>query len=132
MKNMGDSQMLTKMGVATSILILLFSSPALPQSSNAIAGQWTVTWLGSTAHSQNGMTLTSAGDTLSGSYINDVGTSCPVSGNYVAANSRLTLRIACPQWSIDMEGDVTSNGKLVKGHYRAYANAVGQFQMEKP
>jgi hypothetical protein len=116
------------------LVVLCFPLLALSQSIADLNGHWTVVWLRNTAYARNALALTSSGDSLSGTYIDDAGDSCSVSGVFAAAGSAagstVTLHVACPNWSIRMQGVVALNGKMVKGDYQT-GQVVGEFQMEK-
>ena len=114
---------------ATAIALSILASTVFADSAG-LDGRWTVTWLSNS--SQNVMTLRASGSgSVLGSYTNDAGSDCPVSGNFSATNGALTLEIACPKWKIDMDGALAPGGKTAQGHYRAYSDSVGEFRMEK-
>jgi len=118
----------------TVVLAILCLAAAIPGrafavDSSDLTGHWTITWLAN--NTTNGVTLKAKGSRLSGNYINDDGASCPVHGTVYALKNVVTIQVACPRWDIRMEGQSQPDGRTISGTYRAYADAAGDFQMEK-
>jgi hypothetical protein len=111
-------------------ILLLLPSSAFALTPAEFAGRWSVTWDNS---SKNNMTLAVSGERFSGTYTNDAGASCSVTGNFLAAaaTAAVAFQIVCPLWDIRMDGRSTADGKSINGSYRAYVDGSGPFSMVK-
>ena len=109
------------------ILLAFVPMAALALNATDLNGRWIVTWLDN--NSSNAISLASVGDRFSGTYTNDAGASCTVSGNFLATEDRISLQVVCPAWDIRMEGVASPDGKIINGSYQAYTNSTGAFRM---
>jgi hypothetical protein len=105
------------------------STPDIPDILVDYSGNWTVKWLSN--NSLNSMTLAQKAGQLSGTYSNDLGESCPVTGEYHSDNRDIEISIECPGWSIDLTGFGSQNGSMITGNYSATGDATGRFVMAK-
>jgi hypothetical protein len=109
--------------------LAIFPGSALAQSAqDSIAGDWIAVW---SKNNTNPLHLENKGGRLSGTYKNDKPDTCAVTGNFAALNRHLALTIVCPDWDIRMEGQLSSDGKTVKGAYQAYVDTHGEFTMAR-
>jgi hypothetical protein len=104
-------------------------TPDIPDILVDYAGTWTVKWLSN--NSQNSMTLEQKAGHLSGSYNNDVGESCPVTGQYLSETRDIKIKIECPTWTIKLRGFGSQSGSMITGDYTATGGAIGKFVMSK-
>jgi hypothetical protein len=125
--------MIKNLLLVTAILLAsVMTAGSLPHAEQAVtdfSGKWQVRWLSN--DSRNPMTLSQTSGKLTGFYVNDAKDNCYVWGEFAADVRKLTLRIICPKWGIEMEGYPSLDGKLIVGKYLAYGNAVGGFTMTK-
>lgn len=121
------------MKARTALLLVMggLHSSAFAQAPAAsdFAGTWSVRWLSN--DSRNPLSVTQKGNAFGGSYKNDAGDVCPVSGSIQPQPRRVALQISCPKWRINMDGFAALDGKLIVGSYSAYGNSTGGFVMSR-
>ncbi len=93
-----------------------------------MAGAWTAVWDNNT---KNVLSLAASNGQLTGTYVNDAGASCGVSGTLDSQTGHVALHVNCPGWDIDMEGTLAADGQTVAGTYLAYGNSKGQFSLSR-
>jgi hypothetical protein len=114
------------------LVILLMAFPGLCPAvgSRDLAGSWVIRWDNDPGN-QNRLNL--SGDArLTGIYINDDKSQCPVRGNLEPQTRAIALQIECPKWGIRLQGVVTADATQVSGSYQAYTDATGTFTMNRP
>lgn len=114
--------------VALAVILL----PANAWSAGKFApltGTWIVRWMESDG--TNPITLTEAGGVLAGTYKNDKGVVCPITGERLSNGSGMKFTVTCPDWRIEMEGAATPSARMAAGTYLAYGNAAGAFVMTR-
>jgi len=116
----------------TPILITLALALAASAQMLDLSGKWKVFWL--QGGKPNAIELTedtSARPTgFVGSYIADSGESCAVFG--FRTDRKITMRVVCEAWSINMAGVLQDDDGTIVGTYTAYDDTVsGDFRMER-
>jgi hypothetical protein len=129
----GEIKMLKNVVIVASI-VAVFSMAGVTLSISEqtvidFSGTWIVRWLDN--DSRNPMSLTQTDGRLTGTYVNDKKDTCSVVGEYAQNNNRITLRIDCPKWDINMEGLPSLDAKTIEGSYIAYGTSKGAFVMTK-
>jgi hypothetical protein len=104
-------------------------TPDIPDILVDYSGKWIIKWLSN--NSQNSMTLAQKAGDLSGTYSNDLGESCPVTGEYRSDSRDIEIEIECPIWEIELRGFGSQNGSMITGEYSASGDATGRFVMAK-
>jgi hypothetical protein len=116
----------TNVAVATPVEIP--PTPTPHPVTDALGGRWVVSWGNNT---KNALSLNIQNGKVSGAYTNDSKDSCPTTGTFKENTRDLLLHVACPRWSIEMQGSASTDLSAVSGSYRAYGNASGAFAMRR-
>lgn len=115
--------------IISAFIILGSAASIFGQDSADYSGMWTVTWLDN--NTNNPMSLNQENGQLTGIYTNDKKESCSITGEYIKKDGRIKFSVKCPNWGIEMEGLLSSDGKSIAGNYTAYGNSTGNFIMKK-
>jgi hypothetical protein len=113
------------LGASASLNAQTTSAQTSDPIHSSLTGNWRITWL--KGGTPNKIKLTDSDGAITGTFAEDVGESCPVTGSY--ASGTITLQVTCAKFTVQMKGQLKD--LEVTGNYVAYGNATGEFKMEK-
>jgi hypothetical protein len=102
--------------------LLEFSTQGVLFAGN-FSGEWRIYWSNMTA---NNMNLNANNNSLVGSYINDSGKDCQVTGSL--NGDLVSFVIRCQKWQVNCSGELASTG-VVEGTFRMDDGTAGAFRM---
>jgi hypothetical protein len=120
--------------VLVATLLLVFPGACSGPNADSLNGAWVITWppgkenadgtenLNST---RNHLTLAADKLHLTGSYIDNDKSSCPLTGDLAAETKKVTIHIDCAQWKIDLNGVASSDSHQIKGAFTALGTSSG-------
>jgi len=113
-----------KKNVAAFILaiVLGFATQGTLLAGN-FSGEWRIYWSNMTA---NNMNLKADNASLVGTYINDLGKECQVTGS--SNGDLVSFVIRCQKWQVNCSGELASTG-AVEGTFQMDDGTSGAFQM---
>src|SRR5207244_1340701 len=94
-----------------------------------MAGSWSITWVADPAN-VNPLKLTTAGERIEGTYVNDKRTTCKVTGSVDEGKGTISFVISGPAFEVKCDGLIESLN-LVSGSYVAYGGLRGSFRMSR-
>ena len=90
------------------------ATPEPELTSSGLAGSWIIFFDNGT---RNALTLTATDDRLSGTYVSDDSSSCPVSGTLAAPARAVSLHVRCLTLDFTMQGTASPDGQEIAGRY---------------